>query len=173
MGKNLETNKIFAAILIALLVALGATLVADILVKPQTLAEPTYIIEEVPAAETGNKVTPDEPEGSILTLIEKGDVEAGKQVVRKCLQCHTIDSAGHCRIGPTLWGVVGRNHAIVKDFPYSKAAQEKSGIWDPESLNQFLKNPRTYMPGTKMAFAGLKKIVDRANLIAYLKTLRG
>lgn len=171
MGKNLETNKIFAAILTALLIALVSTLVADILVKPEPLSTPLYVVEGMPEG-TEKKETAPTQEDDILPLIEKGDVNEGKQVLRKCLQCHTVDVDGHNRIGPTLWGIVGRHHAIIRDFPYSKAAKEKTGVWDEEALNQFLKNPRAYMPGTKMAFIGLKKIVDRANLIAYLKTLK-
>jgi cytochrome c len=167
MGKNLETNKIFASILIALLVALISTLVADVLVKPDVLSNPIYVVEGMPASNSKEEALPQEEE-----ILPEGDIEAGKQVLRKCLQCHTVDQQGAHRIGPKLWGIVGRQHASFPDFPYSKAAKEKTGVWDDESLNQFLKNPRVYMPGTKMAFAGLKKIVDRADLIAYLKTLR-
>lgn len=174
MGKSLETNKLFAAILIALLVALVATLIAGGLVKPKPLEHAVYLVEGEPA---GSQVSSPQlervAEEDIEDLVGRGDVMAGKEVARKCLQCHSLDKKGPHRIGPRLWGIVGSPHARFSDFPYSQAAQNKKGVWDVKTLNQFLKNPRDYLPGTKMAFAGIKKVVDRANLIAYLKKLEG
>lgn len=171
MANNLEKNKIFAAILIALLVALVATLLGDALVSPERLEKNVFIIEVEEGSSKGKGNTEDVEE-DIVPLIESADIEKGKTVARKCVQCHVFDKGGPHRIGPKLWGIVGRKQATHEGFPYSKAALEKGGTWEVEDLNQFLKKPRAYMPGTKMSFIGLKKIADRANLIAYLKTLK-
>jgi cytochrome c len=174
MANNLEKNKIFAAILIALLVALIASLLADALVRPQYLAENVYVIEVEEGATPHVSGQPAEEPGDLMALVEKGDVEQGKAIARKCLQCHTVDPTGPHRIGPKLWGVMGKKCFSYGDFPYSKAAKDHtSRVWDVQSLDDFIKDPKQYMPGTKMSFIGLKKIVDRANLIAYLKTLKG
>ena len=170
MAGNLEKNKIFAAILIALLVALVATLVADALVQPHYLEKNIYVIEV--AEDQAKGATIQEVEEDILPLIEKGDIEKGKTVARKCVQCHVFDKNAPHRIGPRLWAVVGRKQANWPDFPYSKAARAQGGVWTEKDLSEYLKKPRAYMPGTKMSFIGLKKIADRANLIAYLKTLK-
>jgi cytochrome c len=174
MANNLEKNKIFAAILIALLVALIASLLADALVHPQYLAENVYVIEVEEGAMPKTSDTSTQEVGDIMALVEKGDIEQGKAVARKCLQCHTVDSTGPHRIGPKLWGIMGKKRFSYGDFPYSKAAKDHApGVWDVQSLDDFVKDPKQYLPGTKMSFIGLKKIVDRANLIAYLKTLKG
>ncbi len=98
-----------------------------------------------------------------------GDAAKGKKVFAKCKACHTIKQGGKNKVGPNLHGVVGRKAAMVKGFKYSKA-MKKSGItWDEATLDKFLKKPKKMMKKTKMAFAGLKKDKQRANVIAYLK----
>jgi cytochrome c len=100
-----------------------------------------------------------------------GDVEAGKVVFRKCAICHTIDPAKK-GIGPTLFGVVGRHSATVEGFNYSDAMKNADKTWDPATLDTYLTNPKALVPGTKMIFPGLPKEEDRANVIAYLETLK-
>jgi cytochrome c len=103
------------------------------------------------------------------TLMASADPAAGETVFRKCASCHKLD--GTDGVGPHLNGVVGRMHAAVAGFAYSEANLAlASEPWTPEALNGFLENPKKYMPGTKMAFAGLPKAEDRANVIAYLAT---
>ena len=90
---------------------------------------------------------------------------------KKCGSCHKVN--GENAIGPHLNGVVGRNHAAVEGFEYSEANLAlKAEVWTPENINGFIENPKKYMPGTKMAFAGLAKPEDRANVIAYLASLK-
>ncbi len=103
-------------------------------------------------------------------VLASADVTAGEKVFGKCKACHKVD--GSNGTGPHLNGVIGRNHGSVEGFGYSEAmAATKADVWAPETVNEFLTNPKAYVPGTKMAFAGLAKIEDRANVIAYLATL--
>lgn len=100
-----------------------------------------------------------------------GDPAKGARVFARCKACHTIEEGGPNRVGPNLHGVVGRHAASVADYSYSKAmkkAGEEGLVWTPETLDRYLQNPRKVVPGTKMAFAGLPKEGDRADVIAYL-----
>lgn len=100
-----------------------------------------------------------------------GDATAGEKTFKQCGLCHST-KAGENRIGPSLYGIVGRVAGTASAYNYS-AANKKSGVtWTEQAIFDYLENPRAKMPGTKMAYAGLKKPQDRANLIAYLKTLR-
>jgi len=117
--------------------------------------------EEAPAADTATA------EVDFATIFASADAAAGEKVFAKCKSCHKVD--GSNGVGPHLNGVVGRNHAGVSDYAYSEANLALAAeIWSPEALNGFLVNPKEYMPGTKMSFAGLPKPEDRANVIAYL-----
>ena len=103
------------------------------------------------------------------TVLASADAAAGEKVFAKCKACHKID--GTDGTGPHLNGVVDRQKAHIEGFPYSDAIKAVADqAWSAENLNGFLTNPKGYMPGTKMAFAGLPKVDDRANLIAYLAT---
>lgn len=97
----------------------------------------------------------------------EGDVKKGKSVFKKCKACHQVKKEKNGN-GPHLVGVLGRDFAAVEGYKYSKALQEATGTWTPETLAEFLKKPKDYLPGNKMAFGGLKKDKDIANVIAYL-----
>jgi cytochrome c len=124
------------------------------------------------AIDTGEAEAPAEgaTEGpDFATLLASADPAAGEAVFKKCASCHKLDGADG--VGPHLNGVVGRLHAAVAGFAYSEANVALAAEpWTPEALNGFIENPKKYMPGTKMSFAGLPKAEDRANLIAYLAT---
>jgi cytochrome c len=96
-----------------------------------------------------------------------GDPAAGEKVFNQCKACHTIE-AGKNRVGPSLHGVVGRPAGSVEGFQYSPAMKSSGLTWTPEALDKYLTDPKAAVPGNKMAFAGLKKPEDRANVIAYL-----
>jgi cytochrome c len=100
-----------------------------------------------------------------------GDPAAGKAVFAKCAICHTIDPKRR-GIGPTLFGVVGRKSATVPGYAYSDAMKAANKTWDEATLDKYLTNPRAMVPGTKMIFPGLPNADDRANVIAYLATLK-
>ena len=102
------------------------------------------------------------------TLLASADVAAGEKAFGKCKSCHKLD--GTDGVGPHLNGVVDRDKGSVAGFNYSPAAQAMEGVWTPENLNGFIADPKGYMPGTKMTFAGIKNPQERANLIAYLAT---
>ena len=99
----------------------------------------------------------------------KANVDAGKEVAKKCIACHNVGENQPNKIGPHLWDTVGRNKASIDDYHYSGAMQNKGGKWDYENLFAFLANPSAYIPGTKMTFAGLNKPEDIANIIAFLR----
>jgi cytochrome c len=121
------------------------------------------------AAEGGEATADAGP--SFEEVFAAADPAAGEKVFGKCKACHKVD--GTNGTGPHLNGVVGRNHAAVADFGYSDAMKGKaSEVWTPDVLNVFLTSPKAAVPGTKMGFAGLPKAEDRANVIAYLATLK-
>jgi cytochrome c len=99
------------------------------------------------------------------------DIEAGKTTFKKCLLCHTAE-AGKNKVGPSLFGIVGRKSASLKNYDYSDAMKNFNHTWDPQTLNVYLTDPRAMVPGVKMIFPGIKDETERANLIAYLETLK-
>jgi cytochrome c len=100
-----------------------------------------------------------------------GDPEAGKEIFKKCGICHSPEK-GVNKVGPSLFGVVGRHSATIDTFTYSDAMKAANKTWDEATLDIYLTDPRALVPGTKMIFPGLKDPADRANVIAYLSTLK-
>ena len=99
------------------------------------------------------------------------DVEAGKTEFKKCALCHTTE-AGKNKLGPSLFGVVGRKSATLDNFNYSEAMKKFDQVWDEETLDKYLADPRGTVPGTKMIFPGIKDKTERDHVIAYLETLK-
>lgn len=102
------------------------------------------------------------------TAQAEGDAAAGAKVFNQCKACHTLE-AGKNRVGPSLHGIVGRPAGAVEGFKYSDAMKNSGLTWTPENLDKYLADPKGFIPGNKMAFAGVKKPEDRQNVIAYLK----
>lgn len=167
-----ELNKVAGALLTTGIVALVSGIIASTIFHREPLEQPAYVVAgsaqapQEAAATAETEVEPIEP------LLGAASVEAGAAIVKKCAACHTVDKGGANKIGPNLWDVVNRTVGAVDGFAYSDALKEKAGdAWSYENLSAFLLMPKDWAPGTKMAFAGLKKIEDRANLIVYLRSL--
>lgn len=104
-------------------------------------------------------------------LLAKADAEAGKALFKKCQACHVAAAGKPSTVGPNLWGIINRPKGSYEGFGYSEAMKSKGGNWTFADLGHFLKNPKAFVPGTKMSFAGLSSPEDEANVIAYLATL--
>ena len=167
-----EMNKTLMAVILALLIGMISAKIGDILVHPQELAKNAYVIEGVDTPTGGtDKAEADEKVEPIEPLLAKANVENGAQIAKKCLQCHSLEKGGAAKVGPNLWNIVQAKFAHMDGFSYSQALQEKKDQWTYENLNHFLHRPKEFIKGTKMTFAGLKKAQDRADIIAYLRTL--
>lgn len=111
------------------------------------------------------------PPPDLGTLLASADPAKGASVARTCGSCHTFDQGGPDRIGPNLWGIVGRDIGARGGFAYSRAIAAQPGNWTYEQLDQYLASPARAIPGNKMAFGGIRRAPDRANLLAYLGSL--
>lgn len=168
---SMETNKIAASVLLAGVIAMTTGLVANILVHPHKLKESVYKVEGVGQPQAAAPAAAPAEIEPVTPLLASADVKAGEAQSKKCMACHTLTKGGPNRVGPNLWNIVGNKHAHAEGFAYSNAIKEKPGEWNYEELNHFIASPKTYAPGTKMGFAGISKVSDRAALIAYLRTL--
>lgn len=159
-------NTIAGWALFAGIIALGGGIVSSKMFHNEAPETQGYKIEGVEAeGGEGGAAGP-----SLNTLLASADPAKGEKVFAKCAACHTVNSGGANGIGPNLFGVVGKPHAAHPGFAFSDALKGKPGNWDFAALNEWLKSPRDYAPGTKMTFAGLGSAEDRANLIAWLNT---
>lgn len=107
---------------------------------------------------------------SVQTAAAEDPLERGARLYKRCQSCHSLDQEGRHKVGPNLWNIYGSVAGKREDFKYSAAMAEMTTVWDDESLDAYIENPRKYLPGGKMAFAGLRKAEDRAALLAYLKS---
>lgn len=169
---SLEMNKIAAAVLTAGVVAMGSGFIANLLIYPKQLEENVYVVATTDDEEAGAETAAaDSGPASVLPLLAAADIAEGQKVARKCTACHTFEQGAANKIGPNLWNIVGQAKAAVDGFRYSSAFEDVSDqTWGYEELDAFLANPRDYVPGTKMSFAGLRKIEDRAAIIAYMRS---
>jgi cytochrome c len=167
---SFEVNKILGAILFTCLVLLALNIAAGALFTPEPPKKPGYeiAVQEEPGAAPAGAPAAEQP---IEQALASADPKRGEQTTRVCQTCHTFEKGGANKIGPNLWGVLGRKKASEAGFAYSDALKSKGGEWTVDDLNKFLANPRAYAPGTKMSFAGLPRENPRADVIAYLNTL--
>lgn len=171
---SFEFNKFAGAVLFTLLVTLGVAILAEELFHPHHPEKPGY---EVAIAEDGapgaaeaatEEVTP------LPVLLATADAAKGEAQFKKCQACHTVDEGGANKVGPNLWNIVDRLMGSHEGFSYSSEMEEHKAagdLWTYANLDHFMEAPKKFMPGTAMAFAGIRRPNDRADLLAYLQTL--
>ena len=167
--------KIFGGIMLSLFVLTLGRAVSHKLYPPPSETVPlAYAAGETKKADkpdNAQKAKDAEPTVDMATLLKNVDVNAGKKISAKCRTCHSLKKNGSIKIGPPLWGIIDSPAGAFFGFNYSNGLKQKNIHWSVQNLDQFVKNPQTFIAGTKMRFNGLRKAVDRANLIGYLQTL--
>ncbi|KAA0972338.1 cytochrome c family protein [Aureimonas fodinaquatilis] len=167
-----EANKIFGAVLGTIFVLFGGSLLAEGIFHSEIPETPGYAIEVAEVASGAAEAPAAVP---IAVLMQDADAAAGENIFKRCQSCHSPEKGGPNLVGPDLWDILNRPIASHEGFSYSAAMQQFSEDetvpWDYEHLDHFLKNPRQYISGTAMSFAGVNRDGDRADLIAYLRSL--
>ena len=166
---SFELNKVIAAILMVVLLVIGLSKIADGVYYVKKPKNPGYQVEIENQLTSGTSQTTEVVEKiDIAAIMTLGDVVSGKKIFKKCAACHSINKGGKNKIGPALYNVVGRTVGGVDNYKYSKVLASYGKEWTFEELNGFLQKPSSYLKGTKMSYAGLRKETDRASVIKYL-----
>ena len=166
---SFELNKIIAAVLMVALLVIGLGKIADGVFHVKKPKNPGYQVEiESQLVSETSQITEAVEKIDINSVMALGDIASGEKIFKKCAACHSINKGGKNKIGPALYNVVGRAIGGVDDYKYSKALASYGKEWTVEELNGFLKKPASYLKGTKMSYAGLRKEKDRASIIKYL-----
>jgi len=169
---SFEWNKIAGAVLGTLIFVLVVSFATEAIYEPAKPAKPGYVVEGVQeeASATTSAAPAEEALPDFGTVLPTADAAAGQKISSRCEQCHDLSKGGPNKIGPNLWGVVGRARATHEGFSYSGAMSADHAPWTLDKLFKFLKSPAAFVPGTKMSFAGLRSPQDRINLLAWLRT---
>jgi cytochrome c len=166
---SFELNKIIAAILMVVLLVIGLGKIADGVFHVKKPKNPGYQIEvESQLTSATSQATEMVEKIDITAVMALGDIASGEKIFKKCAACHSINKGGKNKIGPALYNVVGRAVGGVDNYKYSKTLASYDKEWTFEELNGFLIKPSSYLKGTKMSYAGLRKEKDRASVIKYL-----
>jgi cytochrome c len=164
---NLNTNNIIAAVIAAVWLLVGSNYIGNLLIPPfEPIHEAKASTGGATAPVAKKAVVPDQP---LPVLLASANADKGKKVAKKCVSCHSFDKGGKNKVGPNLYNIMGKDRAASSGFNYSDAIKKMGGKWGFDDMNKFLIKPKTFMPGTKMAFNGLKKAGDRAAVILYLR----
>lgn len=163
----MEFNKIAGAVLLVLIVALVTSKIGDIVVPPHYAA---HAKDDDHGGGTATTPTPKAPEPTFAAAINAATDAQGKRLANRCTSCHTFEKGGANKVGPNLWGVVGRKKGAVSGYNYSSAMKNAKADWTYEILYKYLKNPQEIVPGTKMAYR-MPKADQRGAIIRYLRTM--
>ena len=164
-------NKIIVSIIFAVILVIGINKVTDVIFyvkKPEKSAYQVATVTTVASTTSAEADSVSSESENIMALFASTTVVEGEKVFKKCAACHSIKEGGANKIGPALWGVLGRTAGTIPDYKYSKAMAAHGKNWSFEEMNGFLIKPKEWIKGTKMAFAGLKKAKDRAAIILYM-----
>ena len=164
-------NKIIVSIVFAIILVLGINKITDVIFYVEKLEKSAYQIDTVTTASSKTTTSSSSEEtdsGNIVALFASTNSTDGANVFKKCTACHSITKGSGNKIGPALWGVLGRKSGSVSDYKYSKALASHGKTWSFEEMNGFLIKPKDWVKGTKMSFAGLKNAKDRAAIILYM-----
>ena len=170
---SFELNKIIGAVLASCILLLVTSFTASAIFAPKPPEKPGFAIAakeaEGGAKEGAASAAPSEP---IEKLLQTASVDKGQAAAKVCTTCHTFEKNGPNRVGPNLYGIVGDKKGEGRGgFNFSAGMKAKGGTWTYDDLNQFLTNPKAFVPGTAMGFAGIQKDSQRADVIDYLHTL--
>jgi cytochrome c len=171
MLDSFEVNKVLGAVLGTFLAVQAVHLMAGAVFAPRVPEKAGYEIAVTETPASGQEQPAKAPEEPLEQLLASASTERGQAAAKPCEVCHTFEKGGQNRVGPNLWSVVDRDRASEAGFNYSAAMKSKGGKWTFEELDKFLANPRRDIPGTAMTFAGIERGRQRADVVAYLRTL--
>ena len=161
-------NKIIVSIVLTVMLVVGINKITDIVYYVDKPEKSAYQIENTVVSTSTKEVETTSETGNIIALFSSVNTGDGEKIFKKCAACHSIAQGGGNKIGPALWGGLGRKAGAVTDYKYSKAIIAHGKPWSFEEMDGFLKKPKDWIKGTKMSFAGLKNEKERAAVILYM-----
>tara|TARA_B110000263_G_C14996181_1_gene368304 strand:- start:55 stop:576 length:522 start_codon:yes stop_codon:yes gene_type:complete len=161
-------NKIIVSIVLAVILVLGIDKIADVIFYTEKPEKSAYQVEGITTVASTATAEASKETENIMALFSSTSASEGAKIFKKCAACHSISQGGKNKIGPALWGVLGRKAGSISDYKYSKALVAYGKPWSFDEMNGFLTKPKDWIKGTKMSFAGLKNVKERAAVILYM-----